>query len=393
MARRKKKDFEYTRHNQVTLVRGGAPYFGLLEELIDKANSSIHLQTYIFDSDETGQRIANALIRAARRNVTVYVLLDGYASRHLSPGIISRWKSSGIQFSFFEPLFRSNNFYIGRRMHHKILAVDGLHALVGGINISNRYNDFNGIPAWLDWAVHATGETGPEIEAYCCYIWNGSQRRRPCATLPPTHLPEMEECLVRIRVNDWIQRRMQVYQSYMHLFGAAREEVILLSSYFWPGRKLLRKMFDAAARGVKIKLILTGVSDVRIAKSAERYIYRRLFRHGIEVYEYGKTVLHGKMAVADGQLVTIGSYNVNNISAYASMELNLDINNEPFANTVAQRMKDIIANDCVQVTDDTYLAKYTPLRRFSYLLAYEAVHFIFLLFTFYFRQTKKLKQE
>src|SRR5690349_2355525 len=94
----------YAAHNAVQLVRGGAPYFTLLEDLIDRAKESIHFQVYIYDGDETGTRITEALIRAAQRGVKVYLLVDGYASHSLSPTLISSIAKAGIYFRWFEPM-------------------------------------------------------------------------------------------------------------------------------------------------------------------------------------------------------------------------------------------------------------------------------------------------
>jgi cardiolipin synthase A/B len=132
---------DYSINNKVQLVRGGKPYFELLLNLINNAAESIHLQTYIFDDDETGMLVADALKAAVRRNVSVYLLADGYASQVMSARFINELKAAGINFRFFEPFFKSRQFYFGRRLHHKIFVADARFALAGGINITNRYND------------------------------------------------------------------------------------------------------------------------------------------------------------------------------------------------------------------------------------------------------------
>ena len=99
-----------------------------------------NLQIYIFEDDETGVEVATALMKAAQRGVKVYLLLDGYASQYLPDEFIVQLKEGGVQFRWFEPLFRSRHFYFGRRLHHKLIVVDTVHSLVGGVNISNRYN-------------------------------------------------------------------------------------------------------------------------------------------------------------------------------------------------------------------------------------------------------------
>src|SRR5579872_2085951 len=102
----------YTHHNIVRLVHGGADYFDTLIRLIDEAKITIHLQTYIFDGDETGQLVSSALLRAAARKIQIYILLDGYASQHLPREIIASWKAAGIHFRWFWPIFKSRHFYL-----------------------------------------------------------------------------------------------------------------------------------------------------------------------------------------------------------------------------------------------------------------------------------------
>src|ERR1700759_3986138 len=142
--RRKKKPRAtagYTHHNKVRLIHGGKEYFSTLLQLIDQARSTVHLQTYIFENDETGQLVSDALIRAASRKVQVFILLDGYASQDLPKHLLHKWKEAGIHFRWFWPLFRSRKFYLGRRLHHKVAVVDATWGMAGGVNISNRYND------------------------------------------------------------------------------------------------------------------------------------------------------------------------------------------------------------------------------------------------------------
>jgi len=379
----------YTIHNHVKLVRGGKPYFSQMLEMIDNAKTSIHLQTYIYDEDETGNAIAEALIKAAARGVGVYVLLDAYASQNLSNHFKNHLIKAGIHLCFFEPFFHSRRFYIGRRLHHKILLTDEYKSLVGGINISNRYNDIQGTPAWLDWAICTEGDASHQLYHYCVEVWDkeagDTLHLKANNFYPPNAVTET--CYVRVRKNDWINRRTQVSHSYKEMFKTAKTDVIVMSSYFWPSRSLLRKIAYASKRGVQIKLILAGVSDIKISKYAERYMYRWLFRNNVIVYEYQKNVLHGKIAVKDGKWVTVGSYNLNNISARASIELNMDVKNEDFAQNVKHTLEEIITNDCTQIINDTFIPQNVFLQ-FVQFLSYEAIHLIFFLFTFYFKQTK-----
>lgn len=380
--------FAYTNHNTAQLIRGGAAYFALLTQLIHKAQHTIHLQVYIYDEDETGLAVAEALIAAARRGVAVYLLVDGYASQNLSASFIRQLNNEGIHFRFFQPILKSDHFYFGRRLHHKMVVVDARYCLVGGINISNKYNDGLDRPAWLDWALCAEGEIAPELVKVCLELWTRSKKERRkllWQMQPPVEQPR-HVCPIRLRRNDWVQKRSQITNSYLEMFKDARSHIYIMSSYFLPGMLVRKKMARAARRGVKIKLILAGVSDVKLAKHAERYIYRWIFRNNIEVYEYNQTILHAKIATYDGKWATIGSYNVNNISAFASIELNLDVNEEAFARSMQQHIEQVIQTDCEQITEEDYRTRYNFMKRLYQQCCYQIVRVLFFLFTFYFKQ-------
>ncbi|MGE5106412.1 MAG: phospholipase D-like domain-containing protein, partial [Sphingobacteriales bacterium] len=319
----------YITNNKVKLVRGGKTYFDLLLKLIAEAKESIHLQTYIYDDDETGKMVTFALKEAVKRKVEVYVMADGYASQGLSKEFIDDLQNSGIRFRFFEPIFRSKYFYFGRRLHHKLFVVDARYAMVAGINVSNRYNDMPGKPAWFDFALYAEGEIARQLCVLCWKTWKGfipGMGITPCEerALGFT-IGQEDNSLVRMRRNDWVRRKNQISKTYIEMFTKARSHITILCSYFLPGRVIKRNILKAVKRGIKVKVIMAGLSDVKTAKLAERYMYDWLLRNKVEIYEYQENVLHGKIAVCDSEWMTIGSYNVNDISAYASIELNLDV--------------------------------------------------------------------
>ena len=380
--------FAYTQHNTVKLIRGGKDYFILLMELIGKAQHTVHLQVYIYDEDETGREVADALMAAARRGVSVYLMPDGYASQDFSAPFIKNLEDAGVSFRYFQPILKSDHFYFGRRLHHKVLVTDARYCLVGGINISNKYNDGVGLPAWLDWALYAEGEVAPELVRVCLELWTKSKKERRkllWQANPPIHLPR-HVCPVRIRRNDWVQKRSQVTTSYLEMFKDAKSHIHIMSSYFLPGMLVRKKLARAARRGVKVKLVLAGISDVKLAKHAERYIYRWIYRNNIEVYEYNQTILHAKIATYDGKWATIGSYNVNNISAFASIELNLDVKEETFAKSMQHHIEQVIQHDCTRITEEDYRTRYNFLKRIYPQGCYQVVRVLFFLFTFYFKQ-------
>jgi cardiolipin synthase A/B len=383
-----KRSSAYIPHNKVKLVRGGRDYFSALIRLINHAQHSVHLQVYIYEDDETGRTVAAALMEAAKRGVKVYLLTDGYASKELSAGFIKELRAAGVQFRFFEPLLKSEHFYFGRRMHQKVTVIDGHYALVGGINISNRYNDMDDEPAWLDWALYMEGPAAGALYKVCIDVWarpgHMALKRSLRHDLPA--IPLTGNSQLRIRRNDWVKRKNQISRTYIDMLKKATSSVIIMSGYFLPGTIIRHHLSRAAKRNIEIRVIVAEKSDVKLAKHAERYMYRWLFKRNIKLYEYTRSVLHGKMATRDKKWVTIGSYNVNDISAYASVELNIDVNDEEFATQVQNKLESIIEHDCVLMTEEEYNKKYNFFQRFIQYCSYWLVRILFYLFTFYFKQ-------
>ncbi len=379
----------YTTTNRVKLIRAGKAYFDVLLQLIHEAKENIHIQTYIYNDDETGRLVAAALNDAVRRKVTVFLMADGYASQVMSQPFIDELRTAGIRFRFFEPVFKSRYLYVGRRMHHKVAVIDAKYALVGGLNVANRYNDMPGEPAWLDFALYVEGEIAKQLCVLCWKTWNGFSHNMPLATCNEKEgrfiIPFENRCEVRMRRNDWLRRKNEITATYVEMLRNAQTEVTILGSYFLPGNILRTQMTQAIKRGVIIRIVAAGRSDVMLAKNAERWLYDWLLRNGIELYEYQKNILHGKMAVCDDEWMTIGSYNMNNISAYASIELNLDVRCSAFAKHVSNTLDEIIANDCIRITSERHIQTNNIFKQFIRWFSYQFIRTVFYLFTFYFK--------
>lgn len=377
-----------TNLNRVTLIRGGHEYFKELLQIINQAQESIHIQTYIYDDDYTGRMVAEALKEAVNRNVAVYLMADGYASQVMSRAFIDELLKAGIHFRFFETIFKSRHFYFGRRLHHKVTVVDSRYAIVGGINISNNYNDMPGKPAWLDFALLVEGEAAKELCIICWKTWQNypiNMGSTPCGKQISFNIAPESQSAVTIRRNDWVRRKNEITGTYIHMLRNANSRVTILCSYFLPGRIIRRQIEYAIKRGVTIRVIAAGHSDVMLAKYAERWLYDWLLRKGIELYEYQKNILHGKIAVCDDQWMTIGSYNINNISTYASIELNLNVYNPAFALKVRKTLEEILNNDCTRITPEDHKKTNNIFIQFARWLSYQFIRMVFYLFTFYFK--------
>jgi cardiolipin synthase len=386
------KNDEFKKNNSVKLIKS-AEYFPLLISCIKSARQTIYFHTYIFSNDPTGKMVATELMASSQKGVKIYLLIDGFASRQLPIEIINKFRKAGINVAHFEPILKSKSYYFGRRMHQKVIVADEDKAIIGGINIADKYNNTSKHKAWLDFAVEVNGEVVQEITAYCKEFWKTEVRNienEGCFFNQNKEIKKeaekKENCLARVRINDWLKHRNEVSNTYLQLFKNAQKEIYILCSYFLPGRAIRRQMAKSAKKGIAIKVIMAGKSDVAIAKYAERWLYDWLLRNHIQLYEFQPNVLHGKIAVSDESLVTIGSYNINNISTYASLEMNIDIKDDGFAKKVKDEMEKIITSDCISITTELHKKRKNSLKQFSRWLSYQTIRFLFFLFTFYFKR-------
>ncbi len=327
------------------LIHSGCDFFDTLEALVQSAQKTVHLQTYIFEEDETGKRVAQALMVAAKRGVEVFVVVDGYGSQGLSQKFVAELVLSGIHFRFFSPFFSFQNIYIGRRLHHKVLVVDAQTALIGGINIADKYRGTASGPPWLDYAVLLEGSICEQAQNICERIFDKKFKRKRFVKAVQIENGDVDFS-VNIRQNDRLRRKKEICDSYLRAIGNAKSTVHIVASYFLPGKKLRNAIAKAARRGVEVHIILAGISDVPMFQSATAHLYDALFRDKIKIHAYKKSVLHGKVAAIDNRWATVGSFNLNHLSAYGSIELNVDVQNAPFASALKKHLEEVIATDC-----------------------------------------------
>lgn len=330
------------------LVHSGEDYFSRLEHIILESKSEIHIQTYIFEYDTIGKRIIAALKIAAFRNVKIYILLDGFGSFSFPKQVLIDLKQNGINIRFFSPLFSANSFYLGRRLHHKVIVSDSKTVLIGGINIADKYHGTAKMPAWLDYAVQIQDEKmGIPLAKLCMDIYY--KKRRVSRNKIASVINYNGETAFRVLQNDWLKRKNEIYKAYLKSIGDAKKEIIIVGSYFLPGRKLIATLKNASRNKVKIKLILSGISDLPMARRASCHLYSKLLRYNIELYEWKSSILHGKTAVVDNIWTTIGSFNLNNLSSFGSIEMNVEIDSVEFSNNYLLHLNKIM-EQCERIT-------------------------------------------
>jgi cardiolipin synthase len=369
---------EYKSGHYVELLRSGEPFFAANIKAIDQAEHYIHFQSYIMDEDETGMRVVNALVRAAKRGVRIYLLLDAYGTEYLSNELIKMIEEAGILFRFFSPAFITKGFHLSLRLHHKVLLVDGEVAIVGGMNFADRYHGTKKKKEWLDFALLIKGPECARINNILKRNWNktfipSSERAREVVHHTKTF---DENITLRVLENNWYRNKIEILRSYRAAFRSAQDRMIMFASYFLPGRNERRLLRLASRRGVDITIVLAAESDAPIFKRATGFLYDFILRNNIKIFEYLPSNLHAKVAIVDGKLSTIGSYNLNHISDYGSIEMNIELLDDSFTENFERILLEIIRNDCRQVTFEEYLRRKTIISQFTGWISYQMIRIL-----------------
>ncbi|WHP29999.1 cardiolipin synthase ClsB [Trabulsiella odontotermitis] len=348
--------------NRIELLENGDNYYPALFSAIDKAESKVILETFIWFEDEVGKQLHSVLLRAAQRGIQVEVLLDGYGSPDLSDDFVETLTSAGVIFRYYDPrprLFgmRTNLF---RRMHRKIVVIDTTVAFIGGINYSAEHMTDYGPEAKQDYAVRVEGPVVLDFVRFELENLPGNEtlrrwwKRRTRAEENRT--PGEAQALFVWRDNG--EHRDDIERHYLKMLANARREVIIANAYFFPGYRLLHAMRNAARRGVSVKLIVQGEPDMPIVKVGARLLYNYLVKGGVQVYEYHRRPLHGKVALMDDHWATVGSSNLDPLSLSLNLEANLVIHDRQFNQTLRDNLITILHQDCRRV-DETMLPKRT----------------------------------
>ncbi len=368
----------YRRGHHIELVRSGKEYFEVCEKIINEAEKYIHFQTYIVDDDETGRKLVNALIRAARRGVRVYFLLDGYGGRSFSKNLIRKIDEAGIFFRKFSPVFITKGFHLSLRLHHKVLLADGSVAVLGGINVANRYRGTAKIKEWLDFAILLRGPEVAHTLTILKNLWNKTFISKNERARETVHTPETfsDDVRVKVLLNNWYRNKIEILKSYRAAIRHSKDHVIIFASYFLPGRHERKLLKDASKRGVDIKIVLSAVSDTPLFNRATVFLYDFILRNNIRIYEYLPSVMHAKVMTVDGVWSSIGSYNLNHLSDYGSIEINADILDVAFSEYFEHLLLDIIGKDCRELTSTEYARRRNIFYRFIGWTSYQIIRFM-----------------
>jgi len=300
----------------------GQEIFPAMLKAMAAAQKSIRLETYIYSDGKLGRQFLGALLAAARRGVQVQILVDALGSWLLSDDFFEPLVAAGVEVRRFNPL---HLWRFGVRNHRKLLICDDATMFIGGFNVADEYDGDGVTRGWCDVGVRIENPAlAGELAASFDELFALSDfRRNPLMRLrafkrrrKPLKKPAGELLLSHPG------RGAGPFQTALYQDLAQAREVRIMSAYFLPTRRLRRDLMRVARRGGRVQLILAAQSDILVSQLAGRSLYRRLFKAGVEIYEYQPQILHAKLILSDG-VVYAGSSNLDIRSLNLNYELML----------------------------------------------------------------------
>lgn len=340
------------------LLENGEEFFARVGEAIDQAQAEVLLETFILFEDKVGLALQQRLLAAAGRGVRVELTVDGYGSPGFSPEFIAAFADAGVRLRVFDPHrpLLGMRMHVFRRLHRKLLVIDGERAFVGGINFSADHLADFGPGAKQDYTIEVEGPVVGAIRDFMLHALQGDgtgEHWRPTPASGDFASP------VQFLSRDNRRRSRAIEAEYRRAIRAAREEVLIANAYFFPGYGFLRDLRHAARRGVKVSLVVQGQPDTPIALTAARTLYRHLLDAGVAVHEYCRRPFHGKVAVIDRKWATVGSSNLDPLSLSLNLEANVFVRDAGFAIALHARLQRLLREDCRSV-DESRVPPWRP---------------------------------
>ncbi len=339
--------------NRIRLLENGEAFFPRVFDCIRQARREVMVETFILFEDRVGLQLHAALVAAARRGAQVDVTVDGWGSPDLSDGFVRTLAEAGVRLHLFDPGPRPFGLRPKalRRMHRKIVVVDGHTAFVGGINYSADHLADHGPLGKQDYAIEIQGPLVAVIHRFThAALALGLRHQRPHAgwfrrrppRLLPTQRPPAGTAQALFVTRDNVHHPDDIERHYRAAIRSARGRVVIANAYFFPGYRLVRDLRQAARRGVDVRLLLQGRPDMAIARTAAATLYHHLLKAGVRIFEYGERPLHAKVALVDGEWATVGSSNLDPLSLALNLEANVFIRDPDFNQALHARLEHLM---------------------------------------------------
>ena len=341
--------------NRVTVFHRGEEGFESMRQAIESATQEVLLESYIFKDDATGWEVLELLGRASSREVTVRVLADAFGSLWTRSGFWREMRSRGCEVRLFHPVlpYFWHQFF---RDHRKILVVDRSIAFTGGMNIAEEYGSPHARRhgwAWRDTHARVEGPAAWELALVFSEAWHragGTPLQIP--SLAVTNAEAASGARVLVLDSRPLRGTQESAAVLSAIVGSARRSVLVANAYFAPRSVAIEILGAAASRGVDVRLLLPGLSDVPLIRHAGHGYFEELLARGVRVFEYRGAVLHSKTMVADELVTVVGSTNLDFRSFRFNAECNLVVLDEATgANMAAAFEEDLGRSEEIRVED------------------------------------------
>lgn len=335
----------FTDGNRIELMENGEEFFPQLIRRINRAEKEIFIETFILSEDRVGKALLKALVSAAKRGVWVSVTADSYGTFFLDTEYIKTLTEAGVVFQIFDPQpkwlkSRPNMF---RRLHRKLVVIDGRYAFIGGINLSHEHMTEHGPTAKQDYAVEVEGPVVPFIRDLCkAYVPDAKDHHLGELAAHLKNPAKAGDSTIAFVARDNRRYRNDIEKAYLLGIRKARSRIYIANAYFFPSFRMLRALRRAAKRGVEVVIILQGEPDIPLALRAARCLYDELTSDGVKVYEYLERPLHAKIALIDDEWATIGSSNLDPLSLALNLEANVVVLDPQFNQQLYGQMKKLL---------------------------------------------------
>ncbi|HEU4727816.1 MAG TPA: phospholipase D-like domain-containing protein, partial [Kofleriaceae bacterium] len=320
-------------------------YPAMLDALA-QAQHTICFETYILAADGTGDRFREVLIGRARAGVRVRIIYDAVGSFGLPESWVGELRAAGCEVIDFNPIAPwRRRFRLSHRDHRKIIVVDDRVAFTGGLNIANDYAAVeDGGAGWHDMHCRVTGPIVLDLARMFRRTWLRCGGAPYLSSAPPSYSPAAGGPFMRLLDNTLRRQRTTVRRAYLHVIKAARKVVLIENAYFLPDRGLRRALAKAVRRGVDVRVLVPGNSDIRLIEWAALYVLRRLARQGVKIFLWRGAMMHAKTAMVDLVWSTIGSYNFDAQSRFNNLEVTVEILDRQTCQALADNFERDLSN-------------------------------------------------
>lgn len=315
-----------------------------IEDAVNQAQQTIHLEYYIWQPDETGRRLRDMLIKKAKQGVKVRFLVDSLGSMRLKQVFLQPMREAGIEVATFLPgQSLRERWSVNLRSHRKIVVVDGQIGFTGGMNIGDEYlgrDPYLGY--WRDTHLRLTGPSVLQLQQVFVEDWYFATG---VELLTPEFFPEPAELgdrTLQVIPGGPDQEQETFHTLYFSAINEAQARLCLATSYFVPTPALVMALETAALRGVRVRILLPQKSAHWLMVVSGRSYYESLLESGVEIYEYTGGLLHSKTITIDGNWSLVGSPNFD----ARSVQLNFEIGVAIFEPSLALILEEQFERDC-----------------------------------------------